>query len=127
VSGDWLDELTPDERAEWERFVDHVRRSTLQGIDKSAFVISLVPRGETDIKFAVELGLSIMLDKPILAVVMPGAEVPDKLRLVADRIIRADVDLEAGRQQVAAAMRDLLDDDDPGPKPGDSTALGGAS
>jgi hypothetical protein len=109
VSGDWIDGLTPEEREGWDAFVDHTRRETLRAMEQSAFVMSLVP-GEADIKFAVELGLAIMLDKPLMAVVMPGAEVPPKLRLVADRIVEADVDVDAGRRKVAAAMRELLGD-----------------
>jgi hypothetical protein len=102
--GDWLDELEGDDRKAWDDFVDRARRDALEKIDSSAFVMSLVPRGPADIKFAVELGLSIMLDKPIVAVVMPGAEVPDKLRAVADEIVEADVDLEEGRRKVHEAI-----------------------
>ena len=101
---DWLDELSPRDRAEWDDFVDGVRRDALAKISDSAFVMSLVPRGDTDIKFEVELGLAIMLDKPILAVVLPGAAVPERLRRVADEIVEADIDLEAGRRAIGAAM-----------------------
>lgn len=106
TGGGWLDELSPSERAGWDDFVQHVRRDAIEKITDSAFVCSLVPRsgGEADVKFAVELGLSIMLDKPILAVVMPGAEVPEKLRRVADEIVEADVDVEEGRRALMAAM-----------------------
>jgi nucleoside 2-deoxyribosyltransferase len=39
------------------------------------------------VKFAVELGFAIMLNKPIIAVLQPGGTLPDKLRLVADEIV----------------------------------------
>jgi hypothetical protein len=104
---DWLDELDPSGRAEWDRFVNHVRRETVAKMTDSAFVISLVPRGEPDVKFAVELGLAIMLDKPILAIALPGAVLPERLRRVADEIVVADVDLEAGREKVHAAIARL--------------------
>jgi hypothetical protein len=106
---DWLDDLTPDEREGWDDFVEHFRRDALQKLEESAFVASLVPREDFDAKFAVELGASIMLDKPLLAIVMPGAEVPAKLAKVADRIVQADVDTEAGREAVHAAMREMLE------------------
>jgi hypothetical protein len=105
--GDWLDELSPEERAEWDRFVEHARRTTVEGMARSAFVMSIVPSGEVDIKFAVELGLAIMLDKPILAVVMPGAAVPGRLRRVADELVVADIDTEAGRRTLAEALARL--------------------
>lgn len=104
MSGDWLDELDEEERKGWDEFVEHVRRSTLQQMQESAFVMSLVPRGETDVKFAVELGLAIMYDKPLLAVVMPGSEVPEKLRRVADEIVEADVDVEEGQRRIREAL-----------------------
>jgi nucleoside 2-deoxyribosyltransferase len=105
---DWLDALDPDERSEWDRFVEHTRRHTIEGMTKSAFVMSLVPsKDRLDVKFAVELGLAVMLDKPILAVVMPGAEVPARLRQVADRIVEADLDTEDGMAAVAAAIREF--------------------
>jgi hypothetical protein len=110
---DWLDKLDGDERANWDRFVDNVRKDALHKIAESAFVVSLVPDGEPDIKFAVELGLSIMLDKPLLFVVSPGTRIPDALRRVADEIVVADVDLEEGRQAIAAAM-ERIDRDTPG-------------
>jgi hypothetical protein len=105
---DWLEELDDGEQAEWDRFVAHVRRDALAKMTDSAFVASIVPSGETDIKFAVELGLSIMLDKPVLAIVQPGAPVPERLRRVADVLVEADLDTEAGREKVQAAMDQMV-------------------
>lgn len=106
--GDWIDNLSPEERDSWQEFVDHFRKDALQKLDESAFVMSIVPKEhDVDVKFAVELGASIMLDKPIIAVVLPGARVPNKLRLVADRVVEADIDQEAGRQAVARAIREI--------------------
>ena len=101
---DWPDQLDPDERASWDAFVEHVRTETLVKMDESLFVMSLVPRGEVDVKFAVELGLSIMLDKPIVAVVQPGQPIPERLRMVCDEVVEADIDVEEGRRQVAEAI-----------------------
>jgi hypothetical protein len=104
---DWSEHLSDRERAEWEAFVEHERRSVVKQIAGAAFVMSLVPAGEVDIKFAVELGLSIMLDKPIVALVQPGTLIPDKLRRVADRIVVADVDTEEGRGAVETALEEF--------------------
>lgn len=108
--------LTPAERDEWDDWVRWIRENTVKQMAESAFVTQLVPKGETDVKFAVELGLSIMLDKPILALAQPGAPIPPKLRQVADRIIVADLDLEEDRERVAQAieefMADFVEEDD---------------
>lgn len=103
--GDWLDALEDDERAEWERFVDHFRKDTLQKMSESAFVASIVPNQEKfDVKFALETGAAILLGKPIVAIVMPGAELPGKLALVADEVVRADIDTEEGKREVMEAI-----------------------
>jgi hypothetical protein len=105
---DWIDSLTPQERDGWDEFVEHFRRDTLGKMEQSAFVASFVPGDDFDVKFATELGAAILLDKPLLAVVLPGASVPGKLRRVADRIVEADVDVEEGRRKVAAAIETML-------------------
>lgn len=99
---DW--EQDPD----WLEFVKHVREDAMQKIMESAVVMSIVPKGEPDIKYAVELGLGIMLDKPLVLVVMPGTEIPERLRRVADKIVYADVDTEEGREKLAALMNDVM-------------------
>src|SRR4051812_43689645 len=81
VMSDWMDD--PEAKAWAQRILDEV----VPMIDESAVTISLVPKGPTDIKFATELGLSIMFDKPIIAVVQPGTKVPAKMVLVADEIV----------------------------------------
>lgn len=93
--------------AEWEAWVDHIRTDTIPKMIDSAFVVSLVPEGDTDIKFAVELGLCIMLDKPILAVVPPGVKVSDKLAAIADIIIVGNPGDLGFDDRLRAAITDL--------------------
>jgi hypothetical protein len=58
-------------------------------IEGSAVGVSIVPTDPdgVDVKFAVELGLMIMMDKPICLVVQPGTEIPAHLKRVADEIV----------------------------------------
>jgi nucleoside 2-deoxyribosyltransferase len=73
----------------------------------SSFAVAICPTGgphEVDAKFAVELGVMIMLDKPIIAVVAPNTPVPDKLRLVADELIVADIETDEGREEITQAL-----------------------
>jgi nucleoside 2-deoxyribosyltransferase len=104
---DWLDELEPADRDQWEAFVAHARREALEKIADSAFVVQLVAE-EPDVKVAVELGFAILLDKPLLAVVMPHSRPSAKLLAIADEVVEADVDTEAGRAKVAAAIDRLM-------------------
>lgn len=100
MSGNWA------QGEEWEKFVEHHREFTVKAMNQSAYVMSLVPRpGDVDVKFAVELGLAIMLGKPIVAMAQPGVPIPPGLRKVADAIIVADLDTEQGRAQAQDALR----------------------
>lgn len=92
------DELSPEDGRSWDRFVRHCQEELVAQVDESAFMMSLVPSGEVDIKFAVELGLGIMMNKPIVAVAISGEPVPEGLRRIAHAVIEVgDIDTEAGR------------------------------
>ena len=104
---DWMDGLNRKERESWNRFVRNVRRDAVGKIAGSAWMMTLVPDGETDVKFAVELGLGIMMDKPIVAVAIRGRPIPPGLRRVAHAVIEleADFDTEEGREEMATKLR----------------------
>jgi hypothetical protein len=73
----------------------------------SAVAVSLYPQDGTtgDVKYWVELGAMICMDKPILVVAMGDAVLPRKLELVADKIVRLPDGLsESGSQQLADAV-----------------------
>lgn len=77
----------------------------------SACAISLYPSdGSTgDVKYWVELGASICMNKPILLVVMGDAELPPKLAQVADEIVRLRNGLDAeGSGLLGATAADFL-------------------
>jgi len=94
------------ESEEWQRFVAHHHEHTVKAMTESAYVMSLVPAaGKVDVKFAVELGLAIMLDKPIIALAQPGVPIPYRLRKVADAVITADLDTEEGRARAARILK----------------------
>lgn len=102
--------LSPEDQEAWDRWVKHVREDTVTKMLDSAFVMQLVhEEAEVDIKFAVEVGLSIMLDKPLLAVAPPGTTIPKKLRKVADVIVYADIDTEAGRQTLQREIERFME------------------
>lgn len=81
---DWIDD--PEAQVWARRILDEL----VPMIDQSAVVVSLLPTTEADVKFAVETGLSIMLDKPIIIAVQPGTVVPAKMMAVADEVIEFD-------------------------------------
>lgn len=107
--GDWLDDLSADSRLEWEKMVDHFRRDAAEKIAGSAAMVSLVPTdGKPDVKFSMELGYGIMLDKPLIIVVQPGQEIPEHLKRVADKIVEVDFDTFDGQQALAEAIKETV-------------------
>ena len=68
-----------------EAFIAAVLDDLVPKISESIMTMSLVPDSkDIDVKFCVELGVSIMLDKPIVALVHKGIEVPPKLAKILD-------------------------------------------
>ena len=104
-AGSESEDLYDDPR--FRDWVKRVERGLVPKIDDSSVVVSLIPEGAIDIKFAVELGLSIMMDKPIIALIRPGIKIPSKLALIADRIIEGGVSTEADRAKIHQAIMEM--------------------
>jgi nucleoside 2-deoxyribosyltransferase len=99
---DWSDD--PD----WKIYAEHFRENVAPQMKESTYVMSLVP-GEPDVKFAVELGYAIMLDKPIIAVVAVGSTPSEHLVRVADAIVEGDITTEEGRISLLARLNETMD------------------
>lgn len=78
-------------------------------IRDSAVVMSLVPTGIPDVKYAVELGMSIMMDKPLVCVVRPGTKVPEHLVRCADLIIECNMEDEADKERLAEQLNKFME------------------
>lgn len=92
------------EDPEYQAWEAHVRDTVVPLLEGTAVTITLIPRGQTDIKFAVELGLSLMMDKPIIALVQPGMSIPNGLAAVAAEIVEVDIARDAD-----GAKRSIMD------------------
>lgn len=95
---------------EWEV---HVREKVIPMLRDTAATVSLVPRGEPDVKFAVELGLSILMNKPIIALVRPGDIIPDGLARAAAEIVEVDIagDPEGAQRSITEAFGRVMHTD----------------
>lgn len=93
------------EDPEYQSWEKHVREAVVPVLEGAAVSITLIPRGRTDVKFAVELGLSIMMDKPIIALVQPGMSIPSGLAAVAAEIVEVDIarDPDGAKRSIADA------------------------
>ena len=98
------------EHTGFEAWEEYVQLEIIPMLQASAASISLVPRGSTDVKFAVELGLSIMMDKPIIALVRPGSSIPAALARAADELVEVDIkkDPDAAQRSISAAYARVM-------------------
>jgi hypothetical protein len=92
---------------EWKRFESRMHEDLVPMLRSSSVTAMLMPRGEPDIKVAVELGLSILLGKPIIVMVDPGGHVPDALRALALEVIEGDLGDPATAQKLQATVERL--------------------
>lgn len=74
----------PQARA-WARDVE----STMVPAMRDSACVAPMWTGKVDVKIAVEMGVAVLLDKPIILVVKSGVHVPAKLIAVADRIVES--------------------------------------
>jgi nucleoside 2-deoxyribosyltransferase len=98
------DDLTKSK--EWRQFVRHVRESVVPKISDSEVMVSIAEsRDDFDVRQAVEIGVAMLLDKPMVLVVPEGRQAPARLVRAADKVIYASVDSEEGRQQILDGLR----------------------
>lgn len=79
-------------------------RETLEPMVRDSAVAMSIYTGKIDPKMALETGYMILLDKPIIAIVTPGAKVPAKLAMVADEIVEGEIGDPDFQARMMAAM-----------------------
>lgn len=92
---------------EVQEWVQQAEEELVPKMKQSGLMMSLYTGGY-DIKFAVEMGMAILMDKPIILAVMSGVEAPEKLMKVADYIIEADPTTEEGRSRLADKVEEVM-------------------
>src|SRR5262249_27934038 len=93
---------------DWDGFVKDATENMLPKLSLSGAGLVLVPDNKTDVKSAVQLGFMVMQDKPILAVIEPGVQVPEKLLAVADAIVIGNPQDPDFQDKFNAAMERML-------------------
>lgn len=105
--------LDPWEEPSMKAWLKDARVHLIPKMLDSDTIVNLVPGSEGDLKYAVELGLSIMMDKPIIAVCIDDRPIPAKLMMVADYIVRMtseEFGTQAGQAKMYAAMESVMGD-----------------
>lgn len=106
------DNTNPWESEEWLDYADRFLAHTFPKIEDSSVFMALIPQGAGDLKFWLELGAGIMMDKPIMVVVPAGRPLPAKLTNIADAIIEMPPDFDtnaAARDRVGERITGAMD------------------
>lgn len=91
-----------------EHFLNEARLNLFPKLKATSLVIPVVD-GHINARLALELGASLLLDKPILLVVLKGTVVPPRLRMVVDEWIEVDdIRDPAGQAKLASAIERTL-------------------
>lgn len=99
------------EAAGVEAYLRRARRELLPKLRRSQAFLSICPSAEDepDLQFALELGLAVLLDKPILAVVPKGRTCPPGVARIAHIVLEnVDIDNPLDSQRVQDAVNALL-------------------
>jgi hypothetical protein len=98
--------------SDWRKFERHVREKIIPDMRTSQLVMLISPdiSAEFDVRFAVQIGAAVLLEKPLVVIVPAGSVIAPKLERVADRIIRGDSSTEEGREALRAQMERFLAD-----------------
>src|SRR4051794_31604602 len=96
---------------EWLR---HVLDEMVPKLEDSAICLSLAPGGKSvgDAKYWVELGATIMMDKPLIVLVADDRELPEHLVRVADEVVRLEhgIDDPRGAKQLMDVVERMTKD-----------------
>lgn len=93
---------------ELDDYFEHARAEMFPKMKESA--ISLVIAGEPDPKLCMEIGAAIMFDKPILAIVRRGQDIPLSLRTIAHKVVEVTEPMdEASKNRLQSAINQMIE------------------
>lgn len=93
---------------EWEAYAAHARETLIPMVAGSAVTAFLATSAEPDVKQALELGMMILLDKPIIVILVDGQPREDLSRGLR-RIANGFLDGPVTRPGFAGELATLMD------------------
>jgi uncharacterized LabA/DUF88 family protein len=103
----------PFQSNEFKDWTDTMRKRLIPKMRDSATVLMIAPdmSMEFDIQFALQIGASILLEKPLILLVQSDRTIPPKLRAIADRIIETDLDeMTMDSEGIQKQLKQAFDD-----------------
>ncbi len=99
------DPFESPEGREWRKHANEELRPMIQD---STYSMALISGTTPDAKQAVEIGFILLLGKPLILAVSPGAKVPDGLARAADEIVEFDTaKMESTQRRINEAIERL--------------------
>lgn len=93
----------------FREFAQRTLSRTLPKILDSAYVITIAPEaGTAEIQMAVEIGLAILHEKPLIVMAQDGRVHGEKLLRIADHVVRGDLTTEEGRLAAAEKLKVIM-------------------
>ena len=93
----------------FKKFARQVAKGTVPAMADSAYVINIAPaKGDYDVRVAVEIGLAILMDKPLIVFAPKGRTIADRLLRVADHVIEGDTSTETGREELMRKLQAVM-------------------
>lgn len=102
-----MSDENPFSTPEFKAYATRAMTELVPMMQGSALAVAMVPTGEVDVKFAIELGFMVMMDKPILVLCPPGKHISGKLRAIADEIVESEPGRPEFEELMMAAVRRL--------------------
>ena len=88
----------------------HFRDKVLPNIKGSAITAAIVSKHDPDPKMCLEMGASLLLDKPIIVICIDKAQVSQHLRKIATAIVEvSDLKTEADSKKIQDAINHVLE------------------
>jgi hypothetical protein len=105
--------MKTEDRKAAEDFVaglfEYARADILPKMEQSAFVLGVMGgTGGNDLFMALQIGLALTLDKPLILIVPPGSWVAPRLRSVARAVIEGDTADSATKEKLRVLLTVLM-------------------
>lgn len=70
-----------------DQFLDHARKSGMIDALRSAAFTIAIDADRPDLRMALQIGVALLWEKPLLLVLRPGQKIPQRLRDLADEVV----------------------------------------
>jgi hypothetical protein len=99
--------FTQEEMDDFREQITRIGKGIAPKMKSSAFVLMPFMPDGPDIFLALQLGLCLLYEKPLIVLALKDAYIPPQVLALADAVVRGD-SVEAAKAELEVAIRDLL-------------------